>query len=398
MKPDKIYTGPARPILLIASILLIATNLRLLFVGIAPLLQMIRSDFGLSTAAAGMLTTLPLLAFAIISPCSTFLARGYGLERSLFVALGLMAGGVVVRSSGFVWMLYLGTLMIGGGIAIGNVLLPSLVKRDFPDRAASLTALYALAMGAAAAVGSATAIPLSRVGDLGWRFALGIFVILPLVSALVWLPQLRNRTLPAKDVATPQRHGGVWRAALAWQVTLFLGLNSFVYYVIVSWLPAILADAGYMPQEAGSLHGLVQLATAFPGLVLAPLVHRLKDQRLVAFASSMLTMVSVLGLFFVPSWAMLWCCLFGLGTGATIILGLMFISLRTSSAQQAASLSGMAQSIGYLLAAAGPAAMGSLHDRLGGWAVTLSLCVVLSGLMALFGVFAGRAIQIKATL
>jgi MFS transporter, CP family, cyanate transporter len=398
MKHEKIHTvAVARPALLIAGILLIAANLRVLFTGVAPLLDMIRSSFALSTSEAGMLTTLPLLAFAVMSPLSVLLARKYGLERSLFAALGLIIAGIATRSAGVVWALYLGTSAIGAGIAIGNVLLPSLLKRDFPDKVAPLTALYMLTMGIAAAAGSAVAIPLAHVADLGWRFALGAFVLLPLISAVVWLPQLRNRTTPAKGTATLPRGGPIWHAALAWQVTLFLGLNSLVYYVVVSWLPAILGDAGYTPQQAGAMHGVLQLATAVPGLALVPLVHRLKDQRIVAFCTSVLTMVSLLGLQFAPAWAIVWAILFGLGAGATIILGLMFISLRTVNSQQAASLSGMAQCIGYLLAAAGPTLVGALHDLLGGWSVTLSLCTLLCCIMALIGLLAGRAIQIKTS-
>jgi CP family cyanate transporter-like MFS transporter len=396
MKPEKTYSAAVnRPALLIAGILLIAANLRVLFTGIAPLIDMIRDSFALSTSAAGMLTTLPLLAFAIVSPFAVLLARKFGLERSLFGSLGLIALGVIIRSLGPIAALYIGTGMIGAGIAVGNVLLPSLVKRDFPHRIPMLTALYGFTMGTAGAFGSVVAVPLAQIGG-GWRFALGIFVLLPLISAISWLPQLRNRTLPAQGTAASSGGVRMWRFALAWQVTLFLGLNSLVYYIVISWLPAILADAGYRPEAAGSLHGLLQLASAFPGLLLAAIVPRMRDQRLVAAGSSLLTLVSLLGLLVLPAWVIVWSILFGIGTGATIILALAFISLRTGNSHQAAALSGMAQCLGYLLAAAGPIVIGGLHDVERSWNVALILCAAFSGLMALFGFLAGRALQITA--
>jgi MFS transporter, CP family, cyanate transporter len=384
----------ARPALLIAGILLIAANLRASITGVAPLLDMIRGSFELSTTQAGMLITLPLLAFAAVSPFAAHLAKAIGLERSLFAALLLIGVGIVIRSVGPVACLYLGTAIIGSGIAIGNVLLPSLLKRDFPDRIAMLTAIYALVMGVVAAASSAIAIPLARWSGLGWRFAVASLLLPALAALFLWLPQLANRTLPATGTAVPAHGAPVWRSALAWQVTLFLGLNSFVYYVAISWLPAILHDAGYSPQQAGSLHGLLQLATAFPGLVLVPLVRRMKDQRMAAFVASIISMAGLLGLLLAPAWATAWTVCFGLGAGSTIILGLAFVSLRAAHSQQAAALSGMAQSVGYLLAAVGPALVGGLHDALGNWNAALGLCAALCFVMAVFGLFAGRAIHI----
>jgi CP family cyanate transporter-like MFS transporter len=387
-------TRVVQPVLLIAGILLIAANLRAPITGIAPLLEMIRSNFHLGTSAAGMLITLPLLAFAIVSPFAALLAKEYGLERSLFAALALITAGIIVRSVGPVWCLYLGTWIIGSGIAIGNVLLPSLLKRDFPTQVATLTAVYAFTMGGTAALSSAIAIPLAEWSGLGWRFAMGALVLLPLISAVVWLAQLRKRSPPAASTTTPPHGGRVWHSALAWQVTLFLGLNSFVYYVTISWLPAILRDAGYSAEQAGSLHGLLQLATAVPALLLVPVVRRLKDQRLAAFSSSLITMTGLVGLLLAPAWATLWTILLGLGTGAAIILALAFVSLRAANSRQAAALSGMAQCIGYLLAAVGPALVGALHDTFGGWGWPLGLCALLCVAMAWAGLLAGRAIQI----
>lgn len=383
-----------KPLLLIAGILCIATALRAPVTGVPPLIGMIREQLGLNSTAAGMLITLPLLAFAVVSLFAAGLARRHGLERTLFAALLLIAGGIVVRTLGSAWSLYLGTAVIGSGIAIGNVLLPSLLKRDFPQRVAGLTSAYVLTMSLAAGLASAIAIPLAGLSDATWRFSTGCLLLIPIAGVLLWLPQLANHTAPAASTAHAPHGGRLWRSPLAWQVTLFLGINSFVFYVGVSWLPAILREAGYTAERAGTLHGLLQLMSAGPALFLAPVVRRMKDQRAAAFCSAAASFVAMLGLIAAPGWATLWIVLLGLGTGGGIILGLAFVGLRASHAQQAAALSGMAQCVGYLFAATGPALMGALHDALGGWDVALGVCAALCVAMAAAGLYAGRAIQI----
>ncbi|MGO3743013.1 MFS transporter [Kerstersia sp.] len=384
---------PAVKISVVIGILLIASNLRAPFTALPPVLQQIQESFGLSTVATGALTTLPLLAFALLSPFSASFARKFGLERALFGALIAIAAGIALRSAGASWLLYLGTAAIGAGIAIGNVLLPSLVKRDFAHNVASLTGAYALTMGVAAALGSAAVIPLSQ--GLGWRPALLAFIVLPLAAMAVWMPQLgKHRAPAASHAAAPAAGGTVWRSALAWQVTLFLGLNSTIYYVIIGWLPAILVDAGLSSAQAGSLHGMLQLATAVPGLLLGPILRRMRDQRLAATSVCLFSAVALLGFYALPQFALIWALLFGVGSGAGVILGLAFIGLRTANAQQAASLSGMSQCVGYLLASLGPIAMGGIHDALHGWSVPLELSAALALGAAVMGLLAGRNLTI----
>ncbi|MET4682753.1 MFS transporter [Brevundimonas faecalis] len=388
--PSSLY---ARPLLLL-GVLLIAANLRAPITGVAPLLDMIRDGLSLSAAEAGGLTALPLLAFAVASPFCVLLAREYGLERCLFAALLLIAGGVGLRAAGSTPALFGGSLAIGLGIAVANVLLPSLLKRDCPDRIAGLTSAYALTAGAAAALASAFAVPIATLPGSSWNWALLAFLPVTLTALAVWAPQLRASTPPTADVPTPPHGDSVWRAPLAWQVTAFFGLNSLVYYVVVAWLPAILAEAGYSAAAAGSLHGVSQLATAVPGLFLGLLVARMKDQRLIAALTPLATVAAMLGLIVAPGLAVVWAALFGFGTGATFILALAFVSLRASSAGQAAALSGMAQSVGYVVASVAPSLVGVLHETTGGWRLPLLLCAAVGLLMAGFGFRAGRAVQI----
>ncbi len=231
--------------LLILGILLIASTLRTPITSVAPMLGMIRDTNGISATEAGMLMTLPLLAFAAISPFSAGLARRYGIEKSLFGALIVVATGIALRSSGPIWALFVGTGTLGTGIAVANVLLPSLLKRDFPDRVAGLTGAYAIVSGLAQALASTAAIPLAQMPGSNWHLALAGTLIFPVAALIVWIPQLQMPAAPRQEASSMHGRGYVWRSALAWQVTGFLGLTSLVFYVIVGWLPSILAEASY---------------------------------------------------------------------------------------------------------------------------------------------------------
>ncbi|KLF16425.1 membrane protein [Klebsiella aerogenes] len=380
-------------LLLIVGILFIAATLRVTFTGIAPLLDAIRAEYQLTTAQTGLLTTLPLLAFGLVSPLAAGVARRFGIERSLLLAMVIICLGIGLRSLPSTAWLYLGTALIGCGIALGNVLLPGLIKRDFSGHVARMTGAYSITMGAAAAAGSAMVVPLALVG-FGWRGALLLLMIFPLFALFLWLPQARRQASTPMTGSGAAHNRGIWRSALAWQVTLFLGINSLVYYVIVGWLPAILQSMGYSEAQAGSLHGLLQLATAAPGLAIPLVLHRLKDQRGIAVLVALMCVFSTLGLWLLPGQAVIWTLIFGFGSGATMILGLTFIGLRASSAHQAAALSGMAQTIGYLLAACGPPLIGKIHDAYGDWHIPLIIVALIAVVMALFGALAGRAREI----
>lgn len=373
---------------LVAGILFIAASLRVTFTAIAPILPLIQNQLGLSHSATGLLTSLPLLAFAAFSPLSASIARRFGTERTLFGALLIISAGVLVRSTGGISTLYAGTVMIGIGIALGNVLLPSLIKRDFSNNMASMTGAYSIIMGAAAAAGSAVLFPLSQV--LGWHAALSLLICVPLAALVLWLPQLKKHD-PAQRLGTQHAAGvSVWRSPLAWQVTLFMGCNSMPYYIAVSWLPTMLIEHGTPAEVAGSLHGMLQLTTALPGLVLAAALRRLNDQRALAVAVSVLSALSLTGFVLAPAATMLWSALLGFGCGASMMLGLTFIGLRTKTAGDAAALSGMAQCVGYLMAAAGPLVVGTLHDGFGGWTAPLMLTSAIALAGALVGWLAGR--------
>lgn len=386
-------TSIARPFpawRMLTGILLIAATLRVSFTGAAPVLDIIRSAFHLSAAWTGLLTTLPLLAFAVISPLAAGLARRFSPERCLYGALVIICLGIGLRSAGYVMPLFLGTLLIGAGIALGNVLLPGLIKRDFPGDIPRLTGAYSLTMGIAAGLGSVLVVPIEQAGA-GWQGALLSLAVVPLCALFFWAPMATNKATASFTGAQTLREKKLWHSPLAWFITFFLGINSLIYYVVIGWLPIILTDAGYTDARAGSLHGIMQLACAVPGIFIGSIISRMQDQRIMAILVSAMCAIGLAGLWLIPGGAPLWSVLFGFGSGATMILGLSFIGLKTGSAHQAAALSGMAQSIGYLLAALGPTLAGKCHDITNSWHGPLAACTLLAIIMAVCGAMAGRS-------
>lgn len=383
---------------LMLGVLLISVSLRSPITGIGPLLDAIRVQLNLSATQAGMLTTLPLLAFAFFSPIAATIGRKRGLERALMLSLLLITLGLVIRSLGSTLGLFSGTVIIGAGIAIANVLLPSLMKRDFPNKITTMTSIYVLMMGVGSALSAGLAIPLSRLADTlsishipNWAFALGSLILFPIIAMVVWLPQLRHHTEPAKDALEFDNHSYLWRNTDAWHITLFLAMNSFLMYIFISWLPTILLEQGYNHHEAGVIHGVLQLFTAVPAVILIPLMAKIKDKRYLSFSLTILAFIGILGLILMPAHAMIWGMMFGFGAGGGFIVALALISLRTTSAHQAATLSGMAQFLGYLFAATGPIMMGAIHENTGSWQQPLITCAAVALVWSVFSVLASKS-------
>lgn len=387
-----------RDVLLVVGIVLLAANMRSALTSVAPLIGQIRMDTGISHGVAGLLLTLPLLAFGVLSPVVPQLARRFGMERMMFASLLLLAAGIVVRSAGTVAVLFLGTAVLGAAIVVGNVLLPALVKREFPQRVGLMTSIYTTALGISGALAAGVSVPLAQVTGMGWRGSLALWALPALIAAVAWLPHLRLSDQP-ENASTQTSQGGssMWRSALAWQVTLFMGLQSLVYYVTLTWLPEILQDDGMSATRAGWMLGVSQ-AVAIVTIFFAPVIasRRPSQQGVVAVAVS-LSCAGTLGLLVAGSTAsVLWVVLLGLGQGACFSLALTFFALRAPDSQHAATLSGMAQTFGYLLAAAGPFLFGVLRDATNAWTVPLALLLAITVCLLIAGLGAGRDAYVVA--
>jgi MFS transporter, CP family, cyanate transporter len=383
----------ARVYALVAFFLLVA-NLRPALTSVGPMLGSIRSDLSLSGAAAGLLPTLPLLIFAIVSPLA-HLGRVLGIERTLAACLTLIATGVALRSCGSSIALFGGTAILAIGIGVANVLIPSVIKRDFPERVGAMTTAYVMAMTVAGAVATGVAVPLANYLPGGWRASLAAWAVFAFLALLCWLPETHKADTPKEaPLADGPEARPIWRSALAWYVTLFMGLQFLVYYVAIAWIPVFLADHGVSRAEAGWLLSLYQMMTLAVGSVAPALLSRERDQRALAVIGSLITALSILGLMLAPGLAVWWLTLSGGSFGLTFILAFALIGMRTSDYRRAASLSTMAQASAYLIAATGPVAFGWIHDVSASWTVPMASLTMIALIQALVGLGAGRSGQV----
>ena len=370
------------------AIVLVAANLRPAVVGVAPLLSQIQADERLSATAAGILSALPVLCFGLIAPVAPPLARRLGIERALLAALAFLIVGFLVRSSGSLVALFAGTVLLGSAIAIGNVLLPSLIKRDFAHRTGMMTGLYTMALAGGGALAAGVTVPVAHATGLGWHGALAAWALFALLALLCWLPHVRRAGRPVRMGRL--RVGGLWRDALAWQVTVYMGLQSLGFFAIAAWLPALLVDRGYDPVVAGWLLSLSTVA-GIAGALIAPMIAtRGPRQRGAALGITAVAAVGLLGLLAPVGVELVAVVLLGFAQSAALGLALTLVALRAPDAAHAAQLSGMAQSAGYVLAAAGPFAVGALRDLTGGWTVPILLLLALLVVQGTAGVLAGR--------
>ncbi|SDT71476.1 MFS transporter, CP family, cyanate transporter [Streptomyces sp. TLI_053] len=406
--PFPVRSRLAHPALLLTGILLVALNMRACLAAVSPMVGEIQRSFGLSATASGLITTVPVLFQGVGAPLTPRLTRRFGTERVVLGAVLVLGAGVLLRVLPSVAALYAGCVVIGVAIAVLNVSMPGLVKREFPDRAAAMTGVYSTTMLVGATMAAGLSVPLEHALGGGWQASLGAWSLLALVAAVAWLPQVL-RARAARDGAGATASGvtasgasaapaapvrpirGIWRSPLAWQISLFMGISSLLVYTLVAWMPTILADHGMDRGEAGlvfAFSNLVQVAGAF----LVPLLAgRMTNQRALAVSMALLNAVGIAVLLIAPvpgAWVA--AVILGVAQGGSLGLGLAFIVLRTDSAAGAAQLGGMSQAVGYLVAAAGPVGAGALRQATGGWTTPLALMLVLVSVVAVAGWGAGR--------
>lgn len=384
-----------KPWLLLLGLILVALNLRPALSSMAPVLGQVSDGLGLSAAQAGLLTTLPVLCLGLFAPLAPMLARRLGSERVVLGILGTLAVGIVLRSVLGTTGLFLGSLLAGASIGIIGVLLPGIVKRDFPQHAGTLTGVYTMALCLGAAMAAGATVPLAHALGDNWAPALGFWMLPAVLAMLVWLPQARNGHGVHK-VAYCVR--GLWRDPLAWQVTLYMGLQSSLAYIVFGWLPSILIGRGLSPTQAGLVLSGSVIMQLFSSLAAPWLATRGRDQRLAIVVVMLVTLCGLFGCLYAPLsglWG--WAVLLGLGQGGTFALALTLIVLRSRDAHVAANLSSMAQGVGYTLASMGPFAVGLVHDLTGGWSALGWVFAVLGAGAIVFGLGTGRALHVQVT-
>lgn len=390
-KPMVLHNQKLRNAILIAGIVFVAFNLRPSITAVGPVISDIRMDTGMSNGVAGLLTTVPLLAFALLSPLAPKIAQRFGNEWTVFIGLILLGIGIAIRPTTLVGLLFFGTLLVGAGIAICNVLLPGIVKNTFV-KVGLITGAYTLSMNFMASLGSGISVPLAHGIDLGWKNGLLFWGIFTVIALVAWIPQLRKKEQTDQVVKPNPAKGSLLKSKIAWQVTLFMGLQSFLFYCLIAWLPEILVSRGLDISKAGWMVSIMQIA-GLPTAFLAPyLADRYPNQRGIIFVLSTSYILGLLLLLFgsnifVLSLSILFA---GASQGASIALSLALLSLRARDAKQAANLSGMAQSIGYLLAAIGPFTVGVIFDLFSSWTPSLILFIFIATAMFIAGLGAGK--------
>lgn len=379
-------------LLVVLGILFISFNLRAPITAVGSIVEMIRTEYHLSNAVAGFITTLPLLAFAVVSPFVAKLSNKIGHAKTMMAGLVFILIGEFVRSYTGVAGLFLGTAVIGVGIAIGNVIIPAIIKLYFSNNVGMITSIYTSGMCIFAAVGAGISVPMAKGMNLGWKNALASWFILTIITILIWLPQVRTKQKVVSNKPKVQSKTSIWKSPLAWWVTLFMGTQSLLFYSLVAWLPTIVISKGMTDGFAGNMALLFQLM-AIPATLLIPsLCDKFINQRKLVgvtcliYASGMLCFLLGQNAVIITIAVIL----MAFGMGGSISLSIAFISLRSPNSSKASELSGMSQSAGYLLAAIGPFVTGFIFDLLSSWTIPLIIFIVLIGFLAICGMTAGN--------
>lgn len=466
--------------LLAALVFLVALNLRPAIVAVGPLLSSIGDALGWEETLQGLLGTLPLLAFALFSPLVRLVTERFDADRVVFVALVVLAAGCVVRSLFGVTGIWIGTVAIGGAIAVGNVLVPAIVKRDYIDHVSTATGVYSACITSGSAIAGLSSSALA--GALGgWQEALAFWAAPALVVAALWSLRLRRgkstasklpkrsacqhegqrssdadavfaaslKTTPADVHLSRADHGAaasrssrneavgtraarpacatnsiaaaapidakttdaetatinengtaitanrtnpkpLWRRPVTWLVTLMMGLQSASFYTLSNWLPTIAQTNGFTATEAGMQLFLFQAIGILSGLAIPRLMYVRGNQVCAGLAASVSMVIAVLGWLFAPQASWAWSVIGGVGQGAALVVALTLISLRGTTQTETVALSGIAQSLGYLLASAGPVAFGALAEASGSLSASLALLAALALAQCVAAIPAGK--------
>lgn len=373
------------------SMMLVAANLRLPITIIPPLLSTIEKNLGIPKSLAGLITSIPLITFAILSPVIVKVAKKFGNELTVFIFFILLIIGSYLRIIPTVWALMIGTFLAGVGIDSGNVLVPAMIKDHLPDQIPLGTSLYTMSMLLIGAIG--TALSGIFITKISLQSTLAILSVVAIIALIFWIPNLRYNQRDTDTTTKQVNYRSVWNQSLGWLITAFFGFQSLVYYSFITWLPSVLESHGISSILTSNLltvlqlsglpcsfivpflsvrkHGMRALLTMlFIGYALAPLGYLFTTSNLVFLA--IITVVT------------------GFGSGLAFNMAVIFFTEKTTNPYQTAEVSGMAQSAGYLLAAVGPVLFGFLENITASWNLIILILVVMSVLLTLSGVLIAR--------
>ncbi len=372
-------------VLILLGILFIAANLRAPITSVGPVINEISDVLHLSPAFVGLLTAIPLISFALLSVFAPRVARKTGLERLLLYSMFILALGLFVRSVGNVPFLFFGAALIGAAITVGNVLMPAYIKKMFPNKVGIVTGMYLVSMNLTSALAAGFSIRIGQASGMGWQGSIGIWGVLAILAIFIWYPQVKNAPV---NKAQHKRSSSktLWKSTLAWNVAIFMGLQSLLFYCLAAWLPTVLQNWGMDADRSGWILSFIQMAQ-LPIMLIGPiLAAKMKDQLTLVWVTFILLMLGLAGIIFgktnfiVPSVISI-----GISLGLAFTLAMMFMVLRTKTTTEAAELSGMSQTVGYIIAACGPPVFGALFSLTGNWYVPLATLVLAAIVLLIVG-------------
>lgn len=374
----------------ILAIVFIASTLRAPLTSVGPVVDEIKHVMEINNSVTGILTTIPLIIFAIVSPLVSRVTSRITMSRTILYSTILLIIGLYLRVAGDFSLFIIGTLVLGIAIAFGNVVLPSYVKWYFPMQIGIATGINSGTMNFTAGLGGGLSFPLSQT-PLGFRLSLSFWIILGIIAIILWIPKARKGAKLEKQTIdeTQVKHHkkvNIVKSKLAWMVALTMGFQSMVFYTVVAWVPSILVDRGVDPSTAGYLLMLNQFSQVPMTFSFPIIASKLKDQRILVVIITILFLTGF-GLFFTQSLVLLviGMVIAGLAMGACFSLCMTFFSIRARTSDGSISLSGFGQSVGYLIAAIGPFLIGYLHDYTGNWISGIIALLLMSLLFFIFG-------------
>ena len=388
--------------MLVVGVLALGYNLRGAITSLPPVFPELQSSLGLSSTTISILAATPVICFGAVSGFAASLARRAGEERVLLGASIALVIGLVARGAAPGALLFPGTILCSGAIAVMNVLLSSLIKRRWPERAGFLIGLYIMALSAGAIVASLVSVPLWQGTGGSVALTLGWLAAPAALAVLLWLPQARSAPRPAtaagRAAARPRlARVAVYRYAVTWHVTIFMGMQSLLYYATLSWLPTMLRDRGESAAAAGDLLALMGVGNLAVSLFIPMLAQRMRSQVALVVPTTIAVVAGLAGLLYLPlGGAVGWALILGAGQNAALALAIFFTAARAPHAAAAASLSSLAQAVGYLLASAGPLEVGLLHSATGSWTAPVMVLFALSAVMLVAGLLAARPRMLPA--
>lgn len=374
-------------LLFLIAVICIGSNLRAPIVAVGPVIPEITSFLHLSPTWAGLVTSIPLLCFAFGSVLMPYFSKLAGLEKALFYSIIALLLGIIIRSLGSTEFLFFGASVVGLAITVCNVLMPSFIKKYFPKKVGVITAVYLTAMNLTSSISVGLAMKMGEIANLGWKSSIGIWFIFSFIALFAWIPVLKFRSNSnSKPSSLGIKVQGMWRSKMAWNISIFMGTQSVVFYSLAAWFPTMLQEWGMSPIKAGWMLSYFQLGSV-PMMFFGPIMaDKIKKQAGLIWGTVILLIVGIsLIIFYKTQFAVLAIVLIGIAVGLAFALSMMFLVLRTQNAEEASELSGMSQSIGYLITAIFPPLFGSIYQLTHSWTIPLSLLFLIALLQLITG-------------